>query len=431
MAPRILPEATYLVHAHAPADRRTILHADARWADDDDGGGVTFNGTGHVQVPAVHMQCSEFSFCVSVKPRADQHHSMYLYSDWTYPYSFRTYLKPVHAGYAVAVDLRREVGPDASLLFVDDVPLVKPDQWSTIAVSWNGESGVCKIYINAILQRQVLKSKLAGSEMRVQGNNHATHQVGVKLDSSSDFFVGQMKNLSIAKEAISHFDALDMIGYETKYEADCMPTQLPFAIGKTNLLARRLIGEDSAEDADTVLEGDCVWGKNCVILRGRGGVKVPAVHFQDDDFTFGMWINPNGYTARVMTLYSDWKKWWSFLFSLVPIDEEEAYEVRVVLRRDIHKFGRPLVRLSGAFVKPNEWSFVAVSWDGKLGVCKIMVNGRLEVTGKRRRRAGIERVIQRNNHKTHEIGWSADGDGDYFVGRLGGMLLLKGAAPIQ
>lgn len=412
----------YLVSSDASGDEKTLLHGDAKWSD---AGGVTLSGDGYVQVPANHFQAGEFSFAVFIKPEAAQEKSMYIYSDWSRRWSFRMYLRPRKDAYQIVVELRREMN-GVEPMIANAFGKVLPDVWTCLAVSWDGHE--CLVFKNSELISDPKKREAANDEVRIQGNDHAYHEVGVKLDSkngaNAGYFVGEIKNLTVAQGSLAPTKELEALGCSRESVQQTFLRTPPYVPGMNGVMAVYLKQPDFVGDENTKLEGDAVWAPEGVILGDKGNVKVPAVDLQSKDFTIGIFVNPNGFRDQIMTLFSDWRQWWSFWFFLLPIPDTNTYQMRIILRRNVQQES-DLVFLTGGVVEVNVWSFLSVSWNREQGVCKLFVNGKVVATGQKSEQAGDEKDIQVSDREFYDVGLKGDSENARFVGRLKSLFILN------
>lgn len=428
--------AEYLASSKEPGDANTELIGDASWVNDSHDGhkmAVDLGGKGSVRVPAVHFQSDDFSFGVWVKPKGLQNRAMHVYSDWTRPWSFYLQLKPstTHPAYILSAELRREGTGGGffereELVKVEGGIHVQPDEWTFIALSWSGRDGIATLYVNERESCTAERFPHADDERFPQDNDHDTHDVGVKRDSESAHFVGRISGLVIASGVAS--TAVDLITLGMRGSRGL------------SVQAKYLVDQNASGDAKTKLLGGATWvrmaekSKTHVSLKDKGYVDVAAVHFQNSDFAFGIWIKPTDPNEKRMFVFSDWSPPVSFSIELrASVNESNCWDLCGWFRRNNPETGwGPSLMLDfqamagGITIKPNEWTFVAFSWNAQSGHGSFFVNGRTVQTVPRSVSAGTETSMQCNEHEYHQVGVKKDNLWLHFVGNVKELTIAKG-----
>jgi len=189
----------------------------------DDKQVLQMNG-GYADTPSCHIQLHSFTIGIWVK--LTQAASCHLYSDWSHPWSF--YLALAHRGLAhrlahrgestmqVTACLRRNIDSAGSDPLQDMVGCaggtVTAGPWHHVAMSWDRESGLLRLFVDGVLVEEGKRNPHAAKEVDVQVNQHTTHQIGLKKDSSSEKIPGSVCGLQV------RFMAMQCLSVEQIFE---------------------------------------------------------------------------------------------------------------------------------------------------------------------------------------------------------------------
>lgn len=193
-------------------------------------------------------------------------------------------------------------------------------------------------------------------------------------------------------------------------------------------MSPRLLKQDNSSE----LNGDARWSGSdqpAVILGGKGRVLVPSCRMTRLDFSFGMWVRPEGFTNQTMTLFCDGANEHErgFAIQLIPNIPHETYNVKIHFRAK--GSNKDLINVTGfgICINPNEWAFVAVSWKGGPGICSVYINGQLSFCGERLPEAEDERKVLDVSTGKYCVGANWENNGTFFVGMLNVLTIARGA----
>ncbi|XP_064649823.1 uncharacterized protein LOC135501582 [Lineus longissimus] len=178
-------------------------------------------------------------------------------------------------------------------------------------------------------------------------------------------------------------------------------------------------GYSSEGGASSVYDNE--FGRNVLQLDGINQYAlVPAVRFQETDFTIEMWFKTTANNKR-QVLIGDWSKPWQFL-----IEVTASGEIEVTLRRNINSAGsdpkQNLLTARGGTVEVGQWQYLQVKYAHGPGTCLVYLN---DVEVAQSTTTYTDHNLQVNTHEQYEIGYKKDSNSDYFKGRIGFLRILN------